>query len=156
MGNIWEEFDANVDLTGIRDDIRNAEENGGDGTYEKVPHGIYEVKITKLELAKSKSGNPMMSCWMKIVDGDKQNKMLFMHQVVKEGFQIHLANNFLRKLVSEMDEPLPIEFKSYKQYDELILDVAEAIDNKFEYRVRYYDKKGYDSYEIEEVYVLED
>lgn len=38
----------------------------------------------------------------------------------------------------------------------MIMDIAEAIDNAFEYKVRYYDNKGYNAFEIEEVYVLED
>ena len=39
----------------------------------------------------------------------------------------------------------------------MLLDVAEAIDNNFEYRLDYRENsKGYNEFEIMEVYPLED
>ena len=55
-----------------------------------------------------------------------------------------------------MDEPIEIEFKTYNQYGNLLMDVMEAIDNNFEYSVNYGERKGYNTFEIEEVYPLED
>lgn len=93
---------------------------------------------------------------MKIVEGEYKGSLIFMNQVVTQGFQIHIANEFMRALVAEMEEPIDVQFKTYKQYGNMIMDIAEAIDNAFEYKVRYYDNKGYNAFEIEEVYVLED
>lgn len=42
---------------------------------------------------------------------------------------------FLEKL----DSGVPISFTSYKQFAQLVLDVAEAIDGKLEYAVDYDD-----------------
>lgn len=98
----------------------------------------------------------MVTCWMKIVAGEYTNSLIFMNQVVTQGFQIHIVNEFLRALVGEMDEPIEIEFKTYNQYGNLLMDVMEAIDNNFEYSVNYGERKGYNTFEIEEVYPLED
>ena len=79
-----------------------------------------------------------------------------MNQVVTQGFQIHIANEFMRALVQEMENPVDVRFKTYSQYGNMIMDIMEAIDNNFEYKVRYYENKGYNAFEIQEVYVLED
>lgn len=155
MANIWDKFDASIDTEGLANDVKEAAENGG-GNFKEVPHGDYEVAITKLELVASKKSDPMVTCWMKIVEGDYKNSLLFMNQVVTQVFQLHIANEFLRSLVAEMSEPIVVEFKSYKQYGNMIMDIMEAIDNSFEYSVKYYDNKGYNAFEIKEVYPLED
>lgn len=153
MANIWEEFDKSIDTEGLAKDVEEAAENGG---RREVPHDTYEVAISKLELTKSKKGDPMVTCWMKIVEGEYKGSLIFMNQVVTQGFQIHIANEFMRALVQEMENPVEIQFKTYSQYSNMIMDIMEAIDNNFEYKVRYYDNKGYNAFEIQEVYVLED
>lgn len=153
MANIWDKFDKAIDTEGLAKDVAEVAENGG---RREVPHDTYEVAINKLELIESKKGDPMVTCWMKIVEGEYKGSLIFMNQVVTQGFQIHIANEFLHALVAEMDEPIDIQFKTYSQYGNMIMDIAEAIDNNFEYKVRYYDNKGYNAFEIEEVYVLED
>ncbi len=155
MGNIWEEFDKSVDTEGLAKDVEEAAQNGG---RREVPHDTYEVAITKLELIQSKKGDPMLTCWMKIVEGEYKGSLIFMNQVVAQGFQIHIANEFLRALIAEVaeGEKPDVIFKTYAQYNDMILSVHEAIDNNYEYKVRYYDDKGYNAFAIEEVYPLED
>lgn len=144
----WEEFDKSIDLEGLKQDVEEAKENGG-GNYEEVPLGTYEVKIEKLELTKSKSDKPMVSVWFKIVEGDHKNQYIFMNQLVTEGFQFTIVNDFLNSLDSGID----VYFDSYKQYNDLILDIHEAIDGKLEYLLNYDEnKKGYKTFKIEEVY----
>ena len=147
MANVWEKFDKAIDLTGLQEDIKDAQENGG--TFKEVPHGQYEVKIEKLELVESKSGNPMVTCWMKVLEGDFKGSLIFYNQVVNQGFQIHLANEFLRSLESGID----VEFESYSQYGQLLMDIHEAIDGLSEYGLKYGEgKKGFSTYEITDVY----
>ena len=55
-----------------------------------------------------------------------------------------------------MAEPIDVTFKTYNQYGNMIMDIAEAIDNNFEYKVEYGEKKGFNTFEVQEVYVLED
>ncbi len=120
---------------------------------KKVSNGIYNVKILKMELVVSK-GDPMVSIWFKIVsDGEYKNSIIFMNQVITQGFQIHIVNELLRMMVSEMGTDAPvIEFKTFEQYENLIMDVFEAIDNNFEFALDYKKGKGdFSKYEITEV-----
>lgn len=152
----WEDFDKHVDTAALAEDVKEAAKNGGKGNYKDVPHGEYEVKITKLGLGVSKKGDPMFICWMKVLDGAHKNGIIFMNQVLTRGFQIHIANEFLQSLIDEEKDAPTVEFKTYKQYNSLIMDVEEAIDKKYEYRLNYGENdKGYDTFKIEEVYVLE-
>lgn len=151
---IWDEFDNSIDTEGLQNDVKEAAENGG--TRREVPHDTYEVKIDKLELVKSKKGDPMVTCWMRILEGEYKNSLIFMNQVINQGFQIHIVNEFLRNLVSEMEKTIDIEFKTYRQYGNLLMDIMEEIDGNFEYAVEYGENKGFNTFKIEEVYVLED
>lgn len=146
--NIWEKFDKTIDTKALKEDTKRAAEQGD---FPEVPHGTYEVKIEKLELGESKNGNPMMVCWMKILDGQYKGQRLFYNQVLHVGFGIHKANEFLRSLESGID----IEFDSFKQYHELLLDVHEAIDGKLEYAVEYGEERGYNTFKIVDVFEVE-
>jgi len=151
MANIWEKFDREIDIEGLQKDVQEAAENGAN--YREVPHGEYEVKIEKLELVESKAGDPMVTVWFKILTGEYKGCMIFMNQVITKGFQIHLMNEFLRSLDSGYD----IEFKSYSQYGQLLMDIHEAIDGQLEYALKYGEgKKGFNTYEITDVYEVEE
>ena len=156
MTDIWEKFDKAIDTEALAKDVEEAEKNGGKGDYKEVPHGAYEVSIEKLELTESKKGKPMLTCWMKIISGEFKKSRLFMNQVIEEGFQIHIVNAFVRKLVEELDKPIDIHFESHKQYASLLMDVMEAIDGSFEYAIEYGEKKGFNTFDITEVFPLED
>jgi hypothetical protein len=146
-GYDFSKFDSQVDIEGLKRDVQDAATNGG-GDFKEVPLGAYEVKIKKLELKLSKKGNPMVSCWMQILAGDYKGQLLFMNQVVTQGFQIHIVDDFLRSLESgEL-----ICFESYSQYAQLLMDVAEAIDGKKEYALEYGEKNGFNTFKITEVF----
>lgn len=149
----FSKFDKAVDLEGLKKDIDEAKENGGTGNRPEVPNGTYEVRITKLELTESKKGDPMVSVWFKILTGEFKNSLIFMNQVITQGFQIHIVNEFLRSLGSDYE----VDFESYTQYAKLLMDISEAIDNNFEYALKYgKNDKGYNTFAIEEVFELED
>ena len=146
--DMFEKWTQNADLAGLKADIETAKE-GGDREYEKVPHGEYEVKLDKLELKATKKGDPMVSAWFTILEGKYKKSKLFMNQVITQGFQIHIVNEFLRSMGTD----LVIEFVDYKQYADLLLDVAEECDaNKLEFALKYEDNKGYDKFTITEVF----
>lgn len=155
--DIFNKWDAAVDTEGLAKDVKEAAENGT-GSFKEVPHGDYEVSVQKLELIASKKGDPMVSIWFKIVsDGEYKGSLIFFNQVITQGFQIHIANELLRAMTADCEGALTIEFKSYKQYHELLMDVFEAIDNNFEFALKYSKgKKDFSTYEITEVYALED
>lgn len=156
MANAWDKFDKEIDVESLAKDVKQVNDNGG--IYKEVPHGQYEIKIEKLELVESKAGNPMFSCWMRIIAGEYKGSMIFMNQVMNRDFQIHNrqctgTNDFLENLESGLD----IEFKTYRQYGQLLMDVAEAIDGKLEYGLKYGEnKKGFSTYEITDVYEVEE
>lgn len=146
--NTWEKFDKMIDTNGLQKDIQEASENGG-GNYKEVPLGKYEVKVDKLELSESKKGDPMVKVWFKILSGEYKNSLIFMNQVITKGFQIHIMNEFLKSLGVERE----IEFKSYVQYGQLLMDILEDIDSdKLEYSLIYGENKGFNTFEIEEVF----
>ena len=152
MASIFEKWNKNVDAEALVRDVGEAAENGG-GEYKEVPTGDYEVRIDKMELKESKKGDPMFSCWFKILNGEYENSLIFMNQVITQGFQIHQVNEFLRSLESGVE----IKFDgNYEHYNNIILDVAEAIDKSYEYGLEYGEnKKGYPTFKIVDVFELD-
>lgn len=153
--NIFEKWDNTIDTEGLAADVKEAAENGTE--FKEVPHGDYEVAVQQMELKASKKGDPMVSIWFKIVsDGEFKGSLIFFNQVVTQGFQVHIVNELLRTMVSEMPDAPEIEFKTYKQYANLIMDIFEGINENYEYALSYKKgKKDFSTYEINEVYVLE-
>ena len=156
MANIYDKWDKEIDTQGLANDVKEAAENGT-GDFKEVPHGDYEVAIQQMELKASKKGDPMVSIWFKIVsEGEFKGSMIFFNQVITQGFQVHIVNELLRTMVSEMADAPVIEFVSYKQYANLIMDIFEAVNENFEYALAYKKgKKDFSTYEITEVYTLE-
>ena len=156
MANIFEKWDKEIDTEGLQKDVEEAAANGGTGDFKEVPHGDYEVAIQQMELKASKKGDPMVSIWFKILDGEFKGSLIFYNQVITQGFQVHIVNGLLRMMVSEMEDAPVIEFKSYNQYGNLIMDIFEAVNDNFEFALSYKKgKKDFSTYEIKEVYVLE-
>lgn len=147
--NIFEQWNNAIDTAGLQKDVAEAQANGGNREFEKVPHGEYEVKLEKLELRASKKGDPMVTAWFTILNGKYAKQKLFMNQVVTQGFQIHIVNEFLKCMGTD----LTIEFVDYQQYADLLMDVAEAVEeDKLEFALKYEDNKGYDKFTITEVF----
>ena len=149
MADIFDRWDEQIDGEGMAKDIADAAA-GGNGDYPDVPYGTYEVSVNKMELKASSKGDPMISIWFKIVsDGEYKGSMIFDNQVVTQGFQIHIVNDFLKSMATDMN----IEFVSYTQYADLLLDVAAFCDtNNLEFAIKYEDNKGYDKFTITEVF----
>ena len=156
--NMFDKWDKAIDTEGLVKDIAEAAENGGQGNYKEVPHGDYEVAIQQMELKASKKGDPMVSIWFKVVSGDYKGSIIFYNQVITQGFQIHNCNEVLRKIASEMKEKPVIEFRTYKQYGELLMDIFEAVEDNYEYGLHYTankKNKQFSDFKVTEVYVLE-
>ena len=110
-----------------------------------------------MELKACKKGDPTVSIWFNIVsDGEYKGSMIFLNQVITQGFQIHSTNEILRAMVQEMDDAPDIEFVNYKQYADLLMDVHEAVSGNFEFALDYgQNSKGFNTFNITEVFVLE-
>lgn len=152
MANIWDKFNDAYNVKDLADEVAEAEANGETGGFEEVPHGTYDVEINKMELKLSKNNNPMLSVWFKVLAGDEKGRLIFMNQVVTQKFQVHSCNDFLRSLDSGID----VKFTDFGQYEQLIMDIHEAIDGKLEYGLKYgVTKKGFNTFEITDVYETE-
>ena len=147
MTDIFDKFNSMVDTTALANDVNDASTKGGD--YKEVPHGEYIVNVAKMEIKESKNGNPMLSIWFKVVEGDYKGSMIFFNQVITKGFQIHICNELLGALC---DETVDVHFEDYKQYNDVVLDVFEKSD-AFEYQLSYTKAKGdFSNYKITEVF----
>lgn len=149
----FKKFNKMVDLDGIKKDAEEAANNSG-GDFEEVPYGKYEVKLEKLELVECKSeknkGQPMVSAWFRVSAGSQKNRLIFLNQLVNQGFQIHIIKDFLRSL----DSGCEIVFEDYEQFGNLLMDILEA-STRTGFVLNYFENnKGYKSYKIEEVFDL--
>lgn len=148
--SVFDKWNKAIDVEGLAKDTKEVEANGGTGEYAEIPVGTYEIKIEKMELKESSKSDPMFSAWFRILHGEYENQLLFMNAVITQGFQIGNVNRFLRSL-DAVDE---VEFKDYAQYNDLIMDIMEAIDEAgLEYLIEFKkNKKDFPVYTIKEVY----
>ena len=129
--------------------VEQAKENGG---YEKIPDGEYRCKVEKMELKESKKGMPMCSIMFRILAGDLKKQCIFYNRVLagtkNDGFMMKSNNDFLESLDSGVD----VKFDDWEQYDDMILDIAEAIDaDKLEYMVEVTTDGKYQILEIVDI-----
>ena len=105
--NIFEKWNKTIDTEGLRKDVKEASENKG-GNYVEVPaNDTYEVKLVKAEVRPTQNGgNPMATLQFKVQAGDYKGNSIFMNQVITQGFQIHIMDEFL----SSLDTGVEIEF----------------------------------------------
>lgn len=147
----FNKFDKEVDLEGLKKDMVEVEKNGGD--YKNVPHGKYEVTVNKMELGESKKGDPMVSIWFKILEGEFKGSIIFYNQVITQAFQIHIVNELLRTMT---DGGEAVKFESYSQYAQLLMDIHETIDGNLEFAMEYGEtNKGFPTFKIVEVFEVE-
>ncbi|MNW40406.1 hypothetical protein D3C74_175200 [compost metagenome] len=143
--NIWEKFDKSIDTKALKEDAAKAADQGD---FPEVPHGTYEVKFEKLEQVVSKTGKPMISAWLKILDGEYKGQRLFYNQVMHVGFGLSQAVKFL----SSLDSGVDVKFENFGQFNDLVLDIHEAIDGVSEYAIEYGEEKGYNTFKIVDVF----
>lgn len=152
----FSKIDRTVDLKGLQADVEEAKKNSG-GDFPTIPAGKYEVRVETLEVKGTKAdpNRPMLAVSFKILSGEFKNQRLFMNRVLygtkNDKNMIASAIGFLEKL----DSGVPISFNGYEPFRQLVLDVAEAIDEKLEYAVDYDDSR-FNSITIDEVFEVED
>ncbi len=149
MASIFEKWNQAVDTEKLKKEVEEAAQ--GSTNYEEVPTGEYEVSIEKMELVATKeAGRPMLSVWFNILTGEHKGQKIFMNQVITQGFQIHIANEFLRSLDTGVDVAFDGD---YEHYNDTILDVMEVVDKQLEFLLDYGEnKKGYNTFKIKEVF----
>lgn len=153
--SVFEKFNKQVDLKGMQEDIKKAMDNDGD--FEEVPTGKYEVEVEKLELVTTKSEpvRPMLTIWFNVLVGEFKNSKIFYNQTMysKTGEYAGMMTGFCNKMLESLDSGVEIVFEDYVQYENLVLDVHEAIEGKKEYVLeKSLNKAGYDVFEIKQVF----
>lgn len=148
--NMFAKWNKEIDTVGLKEDIKKARENGGDGGFEKVPFGTYDVMVESMELKPTKAKKePMVAICFKILAGKCKGRKIYMNQVITKGVQIHISETFLKSLGTDLN----VDFDDYEQYAELIMDIHEAIEEDgLTYALKYEDNKGYDKCTIKEVF----
>ena len=150
MADIWEEYQKNVDEEELNRQIEQARKN----SFEDLPAGTYNVELSHLEQKLSKTGKPMVSISMKVLDGRHRGRLMFMNRVIgqtkNDGRMIGGMESWLAKLGAEDEKGalIPVKFHDYPQFNRLIMDIKEAVDDmSMEYEVEY-DSKEFDAIKI--------
>ena len=138
--NMFEKFNEMFDIEGLQKDIENAASNTGD--FIEVPHGDYEVKVSKIEMGETSVNSktpsaPMAKVWFTVIAGEFKNQKIFMNQPLTSGFGIHKMNQFLDSLESGV----AVTFENFGQYADAFKKVFDAIDGVGEYQLAYTPNK---------------
>lgn len=149
----FSKFDKEIDLDQLTADTAEAVKNGGFGDFPEIPKGTYIVKLENLELGATKDNRPMLKGQFKIQEGEFKNSCLFYNRVLygtkNDGNMIASAIGFLNKL-EPSDDVDDVEFESYSQFADLVLDIAEDVA-ELEYEVAY-DPKAFNNISITDVF----
>lgn len=147
----FSKFDEQVNIEQLKNDIHEAEENGGGG-YKEVTEGTYVVKLESLELGETKDGRPMLKGMFRILEGEFKKSCLFYNRVLygtkNDANMIASAVGFLKTLEPEVG---PVTFESYSQFANLVLDIAEDVSEALEYEIDY-KPDAFNSISIKEVF----
>lgn len=125
MGIDFKKFNEQFPADKMKEELKEAKENSG----SNLPDGEYTCKLEKMELGESSKGALMIKAQFRITKGDHKKQCIFKNCVLtgtkNDGFMLHKANEFLESLDSGID----VTFEDWEQYNDLILDIAEAIQD---------------------------
>lgn len=142
-------FDKQINIEALQKDIKAAAENNQQ--FSETPAGTYTAKVEKLEVGETRDHRPMLRAMFRITEGDYKKRCLFMNRVLfgtkNDANMIASAVGFLRSLDSGID----IEFESYSQFAELVLDVFEDIESTLEYEVEY-DPNAFNAVSVNDIF----
>lgn len=131
----------------MKKDMEEAKKNS-----DKLPEGDYRVKLDEMCITENKKQNLMLKAQFRIQTGDNKNKCIFVNQVLcgtkNDGFMMLKAKEFLESLDSGID----IEFVGWEQFDQLVADVASAIqEDDLSFTLNIKNDGDYQRYKIVEV-----
>lgn len=149
----FSKFDEQVNLEQLQKDAEEIKKNGGTGDYPEIEEGTYHGKIEKLEVGTTKDGRPMLKCQFRITGDDHKKSCLFLNRVLygtkNDANMIASAIGWLNSLEPSEDVG-PVIFKSYSQFADLVLDIAEDVA-ELEYDVDY-DPDAFNNISIVDVF----
>lgn len=149
----FSKFDEQVNLDELTQNTKEIKANGGVGNFADIEKGTYHGKVEKLEVGTTKDGRPMLNCQFRITEEPHKKSCLFMNRVIygtkNDANMIASAIGWLESLEPSEDIG-DVEFESYSQFADLVLDIAEDIA-ELEYDVDY-DPDAFNNISIAEVY----
>ena len=159
-------FDATINEAELAKQLEEAKNNAPQGDGLETPAGNYVAKIEKMELGATKDGRPMFKVQMRVIEAGEgasdevteylshfKNKKpcLFMNRVIygtkNDANMIQSVIGWLQKLEPSMT----VEFKTYSQFADLVLDIFEEVADAVELDVAY-DAEAFNSISINEVF----
>ena len=146
-------FDATINEAELAKQLEEAK-NNPQQSDRQVPKGDYTVKIEKMELAATKDGRPMFKVQCRILEGEFKKWCVFMNRVIygtkNDANMISSVIGWLEKLEVDM----PVVFKNYSQFNDLVLDIFEEVADAVELDIEY-DPEAFNSISIKEVFDAE-
>lgn len=149
-------FDKKINPEQFKKDLDNAKANSTDD-YPEVPKGEYTVKIERMEIRPTKTGEPMFSAMCRIIEGEHKKQCVFFNRKIygnkesdkwNDAKAVQTVIGWLDKLETET---IP-EFKSYSQFNECVLDIFDECEEyKLELKIDY-DPDRFNPIKILEVY----
>lgn len=157
MSNVWKDYEDSVDENQLQKELEDARKNN----FEDLPKGTYTVEFTTIEAGVTKDTGkgkrPMLKVAAKVIEGQYKNRLMFMNRVIQgtknDGRMIASVEGWLAKLEAEDEngDLINPKFKTYPQFADLIMDIAEAVDDMgLTYEVEY-DSTAFNSISIKKV-----
>lgn len=154
--SIFEKYNAKINPEELKASQQEIQANSTGGTREEVPVGKYEVKVDRLEAKMSKSNNPMVTIWFRILEGKYENSIIFYNGTFHSDWMRHRVAKMLSDLMGDVDctAEINVILKSgdMQMINDFCMDLHESIDGKLEYLLDYGMSKGYNTYAIAEVF----
>jgi hypothetical protein len=154
--SIFDKYADKINADELKASQKEIQDNAGGGDYPEIPVGKYEVKGEKLECKNSSKGNPMVSIWFKILKGKYEKSLIFYNGVFHEDWMRHRVAKILSDLLDDGDRTAEINLilksSNMDEINNFCMDIHESIDGRLEYLLNYGEKKGFQTYDIEEVF----
>ena len=136
----FDKFNAEIDTKEISSEIKGIKENGGIGSgYKDLEKGSYNVKVDKLVVGEcgpnaSCPGAPLLKVDMKVVEGEGKGRHIFMNKPLyaanpSDKWNTSKAIAQMVTWLNSLDSGLEVLFKSYDQFEELVMDIAEEVSS---------------------------
>lgn len=153
----FKKFDQMIDKKKLQSDMENASSN----EYDEVPKGEYVISIENMEIKPTKAGDKLMfTVQAKIretVNAPKKQdgRWIFFNRVIagnrvtekwNDGAAIKGVITWIKDLTGE-----ELEFESYSQFSEDVLDLFQEISGNIEAAIKY-DPEAFNPIKITDVY----
>lgn len=155
--SIFDKYADKINADDLKASQKEIQDNAnGGGNREEVPVGKYEVKVDKLECKMSSKNNLMVSIWFRILKGKFEKSVIFYNGVFYEDWMRHRVAKILSDLLDDGDRTAEINLilktGHMETINDLCMDIHESIDGRLEYLLDYGLSKGYNTYDIVEVF----